>query len=482
MSPTIRQAAARLARAASVVCALLALLPTNARAQVDYRGEEPASCLQEPRGPKCRSVRIDAILVEGLGRTERHVITRELLFEEGGYASERQLAESMARLRNMGLFREVRYQLVTQTVGNPKDAVEADLPGRFPARVLRIVVDERWTLLPAFSYLQGGGLSQLVIAAYDINVGGRYIELGAQYERLGFSDTFWQSGGAANSFFLWARDPRFLDTRLWTGLDIARQVRLRSLYTEDGQLEGGFTQDRVLVRLSAQRELLWWLRVGAGLDFYQDSYSFDLIPATTRAAHEQRLGNLPPDGRAIPLSATLQLGRVNQDDFRYDGWRVFHTMSHSDPLWGADFRFTRLVTDATFYKKTPLKGNVAARLRVGLGNARQLQHLYYVGGLDRVRGFYDSRFRGRNYWTANLEYRQAVFTSQWFVLQPIVFFDAGGVSERPGELGTLTAASTGGGVRFILPNVYGFVGRIDYAVPLVKNGDVAISLGAQQFF
>lgn len=443
--------------------------------------DEPRECLERALAPGCQTVRVDAIVVEGLGRTKHYVVMRELLFEEGDYASMRQIEESITRLRNLGLFREVSWELVSHKIAGPEGMPPEANPKR-PSRVLRVVVDERWTLLPAFLFLQGGGLTRAAIGARDINLLGRYLELGFQYDRLGYNDTFWQADGAANSFVLWLRDPRFLNTFTRAGLEAWSVRRLRTIYDEQGQAEGGFSVHRRMLAMRLQRELLWWLYAGASLELIDDSFSDDFIPDSIRQLQRQNFDG-PPDGAtAFILRGMMRFGRIDRDDFYYDGWSLSNHVGHSDKIWGADLRFTQIESILLWYKRIPLRGNLAARVRLGTTNAEQIQHIYFLGGLDRVRGYPDSRFRGSSYWTANAEYRVAPISGRWFAAQMVGFLDAGATSQDLFAVDRLQAASAGVGLRLISPKIYSLVMRFDYAWPLIGGQSGALSFGAQQFF
>lgn len=439
--------------------------------------QEPEVCLKQPKVFGCRTIRVEAIIMQGLERTHRKVVEREILFQEGGFASERQLKESVTRLLNLGIFREVTYELITQRV----DGDDVGQKGRYPRRVVKFRFDERWTTLPAFRFAQGGGVTQFVVGLYDVNLLGRYLELGAQYDRLGYTDTFYD-GDAANSYVVWFRDPRFLDKFIWVGADLWSTKRIRTLYDGRGEAEGGFLLERLMLILRLEHEIDWWLRAGINLELMDDTFSYDFIPDERRQLQQQRFGALPKSGSAGVVRMSAKFGRVNQDDFNYDGMLFTQSLAHSDTLWGADFRFTQLESELRVYKKLPLRSNVALRLGLGFGNARQIQHLYYLGGLDRVRGFVDSRFRGSNYWSANAEYRVAPFVSRWLVLQPTAFIDAATTSDSARELTHLDAATAGLGLRIISPKIYRFVMRFDYAFALKDSADAAFSFGAQQFF
>lgn len=458
----------------------IAPTPTKATTLRKKKNAEPEACLKQPRLSKCNTVRIEAILVKGLSRTKRYVIERELLFEEGSYTSDTQIEESMTRLRNMGLFREVTYRLITKPV-KEGESVDAKAGG-IPRRVIELTFDERWTTLPAFKFGQGGGITQFIFGLYDINVLGRYWEIGGQYERLGYQETFFDSGGAANSFVVWFRNPRFLDSFWRVGADLWSVKRIRTVYDGQGDIEGGFLLERLQLVLRAEQEVAWWFRVGGSLELMNDDFSFDFIPDARRAAQLQSFGKLPDEGKAFILRFGAKFGRVNQDDYNYDGTLFSTYVGHTDKLWGADFRFTQLESSLRYYKKLPWRSNLALRAQVGLGNAKPIQHLFYIGGLDRVRGFVDSRFRGQNYWVANAEYRVAAFASRWFVLQPTAFVDFGSTANKTFDLLDVEAASAGVGLRIISPKIYRLVMRFDYAVPFINDGTAAFSFGAQQFF
>ncbi len=453
--------------------------PVTADTLRDAEGiDEPEVCLRDALAPGCKTVRVDAILIEGMFRTRRFVVTRELLFKEGGHASRRQIEESMTRLRNLGLFREVSYRLTTQPVPGVPNVAR---PTRYPGRLLQITVDERWTLLPAFRFAQGGGLTALSVGFYDINVAGRYLELGAQYDRIGERDRFFEGGQAANSYALWMRDPRFFDTFWRVGVDLWSTQRQRLTYGEDGELDGGFSVARQLLVLRADYELAWWLRAGANVELMSDTLSYDFIREEARAA-QQAAGGLPDAGRAFILRAVVRAGRIDQDDYNVDGVQLTQTLAHSDTLWGATYRFTQLETQLNAYKKLPGRLNLAGRVGLGISDVRQAQFQFFLGGLDRVRGFQDSRFRGRAYWSANGELRWAAFASRWIVVQPVGFIDAAATADGVSGLAAVEAASAGVGLRLISPKIYRLVMRFDYAFPFVNNGPAAFNFGAQQFF
>lgn len=124
--------------------------------------EEPPQTVEE------RLV-IRSVEYEGLRRTKTKVLEREFEFSLDQPTTRAELEETAQRLRNLQIFSTVEYEL------EPLD----------DGYLLRFQVLERWTILPVFKGSSGGGVNQLIVDLYDINVLGRYLEMGAQYERLG---------------------------------------------------------------------------------------------------------------------------------------------------------------------------------------------------------------------------------------------------------------------------------------------------------
>jgi outer membrane protein assembly factor BamA len=124
----------------------------------------------------------------------------------------------------------------------------------------------------------------------------------------------------------------------------------------------------------------------------------------------------------------------------------------------------------------------AQRFLAGTTSTQILQYWYYLGGLDRIRGFHDNRFAGRYHWLSNSEIRVPVFRRPSYIIQSVGFLDLTSVGENFKDLDSLTASSLGAGIRLILPKLYRFVIRMDYAKPIKKDDDMNISFGVQQFF
>lgn len=401
---------------------------------------------------------IESVEFVGLERTREHVVMRELSFEPGQRVAAEEIDESVQRLRNLGLFRIAEHTLVETT------------EGRFH---LVITVDERWTLLPFGNIRFGGNLFSLTAGLFEINVLGRYIETGVQYNRLGDS----------NSFLVWLQDPRFLDRRLLFGVDVAWTNRNRGFYERaSGSFEGAYSRLRRQARVFANQEIENWLAVGLTLSAQADSFSFDLVSQEAQDSYLSSFDSLPESSRVFTVATTLRLGRINTYSYNFEGVRLVQSLAHSDPIWGATQRQTTAFTEVRAFARMPLKINLATRLGFGTTTADHIEQQFFVGGFGTLRGHLDSRFRGKHTWYGNAEVRMPSFDDPWFVLQHTVFLDAASATDRPSQLWRIQGASTGVGVRVIIPKIHGFIARADYAFSLAGDGQASLSFGAQQFF
>lgn len=409
------------------------------------------------------SFQVAAVEIDGLRRTQRHIVERELLFEPGGEASAEVLEESMQRLRNMGLFRTAECH--TRPAVDHTGVNEAGAPGH----VVIIEVDERWTTLPIASFSSSGGVTNILVGVFETNLAGRYLEAGVRYNRF----------GPTNSFVGWFYDPRFLDQRLFAGTEFWWTNRQRLFYGDDGELVDGYLNHRRKVRLGVEREWTRWLSTGLDAYFITDDFSAELLPEALAHSADERA--LPAPTRAIPLELGATVGRVDHDSYFRHGIAYTQRLAHSNELWGANSQWTRWTHDVLGFATLPWRQNLAVRLAAGTTSAADIEHQFFVGGFDRVRGFVDSRFRGQHFWVANLEWRIASVDTPWFALQHTVFTDVAAADDAVERLSP-SAASSGVGLRLISPRVNRLVLRIDYGWTWLDHGRAPLSFGIGQFF
>ncbi len=431
----------------------------------------PASAGTTASNPECDDCyRIDAVVIEGLLRTHRGVIERELLFEEGDWASEDDVERSVQRLRNTNIFRRVDYELSDHAIGTYGGGGGGR--GEDRGRLLRISVDELYTISPSFRFGQGGDTMHLRLGASDINLGGRFLQGGVTYSRL----------GDANSFSLWFRDPRFLDARQSVTARVGIGNRIFTLFDSGGDIEGGYLRTRYHGALEYSRDWQRWFRTGAGVSFASNHFSYSMVNEPRQDGQEER-GGLYATSQTLGLELSGRLGKIDHYEHLREGTTLGVTATQNFHFGDRSPRSRRLSTTLHHYTLLPLDITVANRTSLGFRSSDiPTYEKFFGGGLDIIRGTFDDRHRGIHNWYSNVELRVPTFRNRWLIVENTAFFDAISVGEQPGDLLGVTAATTGLGLRLISRDFHGMIIRLDYAPPIMGADGPAISFGAGQFF
>ena len=405
-----------------------------------------------------KAILVEKIFFEGLEKTRQEVIYGELGFKPGDTVEPGEIQQGLQRLRNTRLFSRVSSRLHQSSPGKA---------------FLTVNVQERWTTIPIFKVSSGGGVSQTTLGVYDSNLFGRYLEAGAQITKL--EDVY--------SGVVWFKNPRLFQKRLIWDLQLWNTSVVRTKYNQT--LDEPIPITGFLHRRDQAYTALTWL-FNSGWSFHltsqlnRDLFSDDFLDPAIRDLLVSK--PLPPDTEVWLNGLGVAWGQIDYRRYLEDGLQV-----------GLDYRYgssrTEGIrdfhqTDVSFeYRKSFLgRGTFAQRNLSGTTTTKVLQYWYYLGGLDRIRGFSNDRFAGRYYLLNNSEVRWVWFDKPKYVIQTVAFVDALSSGEEFRTLGTLSGASAGAGIRVILPKVYRFVIRLDYASPLQKEDDMNLSFGVQQFF
>lgn len=403
---------------------------------------------------------IESITISGNEKTKSRVIERELNIRSGQKICEEEVRAGIARTKSTGLFSSVEYRIV---------------PGTAPdVGQLQVTVKERWTTIPIVKVNSGGGIAQYTVGLYDPNIFGRFLESGAQYENLGGTD----------SAVVWFKNPRLFDQR--QGIDIqywnTKRIRIKYDQALDGpEIKTGFLHEREKFYVDYFREVWPGATARAAVEYNKDNFSTDVLPDEVL----QKLGpnpDLPPATELLISKVGLELGKIEGEPQALNGSLTGLYFSYAHPLDKNVDSFTQTDISFNFYKAFHGRWQFAQRLLGGYSSTKVLQYWYYLGGLDRIRGFSDNRFAGKQFALSNSELRYMVMNKPSAVLQIAAFTDLAAIGEHTSALTNLKAASVGGGIRLILPQFYRFVIRLDYAKPILKDDTVDWSFGVQQFF
>jgi len=349
-------------------------------------------------------------------------------------------------------------------------------------RVLRLTVDEKWTLIPVVRGVYGGGTPLWVLGGYDIHAGGRLWTIGAEARKY---------GDASPGYVLYFRDPRHAGGRFFLGGEVWKMRRVRTVYGEDAKEAGDLVSETAIARLNALFPFTFEGPVKAGEKFAW-KYGLDLRwsedQPVTVAAHDgfdsedlsQADPGLPTSVRSSTrLLPTLLYDDVDSDSLNMDGLRVAlkagAIAEKSDILGVSEIEVFQ-------YKLLTSNFNLASHLFFGSVSEDRFEHRYFLGGFDSVRGLPDGYLAGTRAAYGNFEARYVVDRSKYLHTQAVMFFDAGGAADSWAKLGGSSGSAIGGGVRLAIPQVYRLMFRIDYAVSLGEIKTQGITAGLNQFF
>lgn len=364
--------------------------------------------------------RVDAIRVRGLTRTRADVPHRELGFSEGDVVSRARLAAAITRLWNTNLFAHVDGAIVRDGARN----------------VARFDLDDRWTVIPLFSFAASSDAGYIRLGVEEKNLLGRFVEVSGMYEY--FAGGY--SGGRVGF-----RDPRLAGRRVELTAQVEQLIRPRPGYSDQRAL--------AMVELAA---LASSDRVRFGL---RTSGFVDRFIAPPRAPVYY-----PAPTETLLFEPLLRVGRVDTVRLRQQG--VSLEVRPGVGLTTSDVasKYLSLTHELLAFAAPGSRWNLAARVRFSAVSDVPEHLQLYAGGLDLVRGFPDNYFRGRALGFGNFEARFIAFDSTWFAAMPAVFADVAAATAPASNTGT--AASVGAGVRLLIPKFVGSGLRIDVAVPV----------------
>ena len=417
------------------------------------RAEEPAKPAEEEQVLEAETTLpavIDAVEIDGLWRTKPLVVTRELPWKTGETVTPAAWKLGIERLWNLPIF----------------SRVEGRLFRRDGKLVARVEIEERWTINLILRFGVGGGTGWWALGLSEINFAGRLIETAGYFQRFGDLN-----GGEA-----WVRDPRFLNKR-------------DELSFTAGQL-GRPRPDYVVLRASGRLEFTHQIDdehlLGGRLEVMHDR----LRAADHADGHRDKPGQRAPvddagasaDSTTGVVSGLVRLGRIKTTRLTYEGWQfdlrpaLFVTNDRDA------FGFGQLQAQLLYFNRLRPATNLGVRLMGGATTPAPSQQLFYVGGLDLVRGLPDNALTTTAFVLGNVELRQIFFDSTWFAIMGVAFVD--GVVAREAKGSNVAIVAPGLGLRFMIPRLVQSGLRIDYAVPMPwADFDPRMpSIGVWQFF
>ncbi len=206
---------------------------------------------------------------------------------------------------------------------------------------------------------------------------------------------------------------------------------------------------------------------------------------------EQELTDPPgPDALRIPkalFKLTHRFDRINYHYFYQEGLlkiSLLETVYNTDDgSW-----FNLFLNDLHYYLRSGMKGNLAARLRMGLSpNVNTPFAPFVLDSRINIRGAGNRIDRGTGTLILNLEYRHTPWENTNFALQGVVFSDIGAWRTAGGTFDDFVNTDylrhfAGPGFRLIYKKMHNAMFRLDYGFDLYQAGEKGVVIGFGQYF
>lgn len=392
--------------------------------------------------------------IEGLRKTKWSYIGQLIDSQVGNLADSFQLAEDLQRLKNLPAI--ANGQLHVDTTDSGLD--------------IRLELKEALTFFPIINF---GGVR------------------GNFWYQLGFNDDNWrglgqkltifyQNNDGRDNFNLYYKIPSFR-RRKWGGaFSLSKWASTEPLFFSDATVF--YDYDNVSLGLSGLYQLKRTRILELGITAFVENYN----------KHERHEDESTPGPQSLQQpkllgKLILQESRLKYHLFYLDGFdnqlsfqTVYNLQDHS---W-----FHIFLNDSRYFTRLPLRGNLAARLRVGLATNNNSPFAPFV--LDsyvNIRGSGNRIERGTAALILNLEYRQTVLESDRFGIQIVGFSDAGTWRKPGGSLRELWEGKNlqhfiGGGIRLIYNRAYNAIFRLDYGHDVRQPSRRGVVIGIGQYF
>jgi outer membrane protein assembly factor BamA len=212
-----------------------------------------------------------------------------------------------------------------------------------------------------------------------------------------------------------------------------------------------------LIRINALRRVAPNFYVG--LRFNRDDFRITKVDSTKQLVQQTIVGS--QGGSVSSQGIALKYDNRDSQFFPTKGYFGEFTAQFDSKKWGSSYNFVKFVFDGSTYFKNKFKHVLALNIHLEKGNGSvPFNDMALLGGTKRMRGFYSGRYRDKNCWIAQAEYRVPLF----WRLGMVGFISAGDVAPIINSFKTSTIkVAYGTGLRIMLDKKQKINLRIDIA-------------------
>jgi hypothetical protein len=374
--------------------------------------------------------------------------------------------EDMRRIQNKELFQDIGVYVKKTSRGLH----------------LIIALQDKWSLLPYFNFVRGGGSYQVVFGVYDVNVLGSLFYLDANF--IVFDD---QPSG-----ILYLTVPRVWGLPIDIGADGGLSRSIRTTYGPRTTPWHTYATQSQWFNFSVASNPVPWFEVKVWQQFLWQKIRIAKLSPNDDI--------LPPAGRRAITGVMVSLGKTTYKDYLMHGLKLTMWASGAFKALGSEAHFLRLSWDLrAYWRLGQVAGNLAGRLHGGYLHGGTFLDEYALGSFSGLRGFQYAHFLGKSYAAGSVEYRtglltlnfpivsklHSVFRGKTLKMQGVAFSEMGSVTgsrhHATSESGTLLW-SIGAGFRGIFVPFYKAILRVDACYTLRPFRSFDLMIATQQAF
>ncbi len=418
---------------------------------------------------KAEGLIIASIELVGNNKTNDDIIEDNIELKEESIFTVEKLKTSLQNLKNLQVFSKIDVKLSL----NKNNQI-----------IIVFELDEKWTLLPYFLAGSGGGTSYLVLGLYETNFIGRLYTFNFTY-------------GCKNdncSTFVYFRNPSVLGSRFNLVNYMTREHNIFHTYNKNREVTGTFANKRDMLNLFTDIKITPTLFLGFGALYLKNDVTDDGINSSDTSTNKKNSYNFPPSSSSVALEGRLTLGKINYDGMKVEGVNFVSILDTTAESYKAqNDNYSSLNSTLQFYHPNinlglftiplPRLSYLAIRSNISVTSSDVLSQQYFIGGLDKIRGFYDGEFSGKFSYFSNFELRIPSYVNDYIAIQHALFSDVGYASNTfPDIFSNYTGVSVGTGIRILPLKVNRVALRIDCAYTLNPFHTYGFNFGLLQFF
>lgn len=399
---------------------------------------------------------ISSLNFEGLQKTNVEYLRSRLLCQPGDSLNKERLEEDIQRLWDLQLFSQI----------------EADLSEQSDGTIITFKVKEKFTYGPIFQLDLSEQNLRLGLGLIDYNLWGNATRAQVQY-------TYYQR----HSYLARIFSPHIQRSKWGAGLELARYATREPTYFGEGN-NLVYAVTKWTVGPMLRYELGYQHFLEATGAYLHENYEKDL----QRSEHPD-LGPQEISFNKLLFKIGHRFSKIRYFYHYQNGWSNALSLegvySYS-PMEGINQDYFWKISNVSKYFKRHGKGNIAARLRLGISENMSTPFPAFVkDNYINLRGIGDRPERGSAEATFNLEERYTILHNKRLTMQAVAFTDIGTLlpaGQAFSNLADEMDVFAGAGLRLQFPNIFQSVIRLDFGLDVQQPDRHQLLLGFGQFF